>query len=624
MPSPTSPLPPPPLLAQRYRLERKFAQGGMAEVWLATDMSLSRQVAVKILKSTLATDPVVAERFRREAITVARLSHPNIVAVHDTIDYEGRQAVVMQLINGKSLRQLLDEQKRLSPELTMHIGQCVASALDAAHTAGLVHRDVKPGNILITPDGRVLLADFGIAKGLASTDDLTSENVMMGTAKYLSPEQVRGRKLDGRADLYALGLVLYECLAGRVPFLGESDADTALARLQRDPTDLARLHPSLPYGLSELIHSLLARNPDDRPDSGGDLRNRLTRIASGVDDRTTTMTPPAGQLRRTTGTPGRGAPIPGRIAPADGRTGSRAPTSARDGASRVPDPRDLAPRAATPRSVSPLGPGTRDGTPQRITQPIVRAPSATERASGATPRQGPSRPIKAPAPVRDRTPTSGSPRGVPAKQFQQHKAPSVFVIALLILAVIVGLVLWATRDSANKPEQFVPDTTSIAGKTTIGASTGPVTVVGVTSFNPTSNGNPDNAEDASLAIDGNESTAWATDCYDNEYFNGRPGVGLVLQLSGSGTGVATIDVDSGPYQIDVYASDDDIAPTSVDGWGPKVVSLANGLSPGQISADVTSASRYVLVLIRQAGRDNGCSNKFPFQGAISEISFAST
>ena len=139
----------------------------------------------------------------------------------------------MQLVNGKSLRQLLDEQQRFSPDLTIHIGSCVAAALDSAHRAGLVHRDVKPGNILITPDGRVLLTDFGIAKGLGATgDDLTSANVMMGTAKYLSPEQVRGKKLDGRADLYSLGLVLYECLAGRVPFLGETDTDTALARLE--------------------------------------------------------------------------------------------------------------------------------------------------------------------------------------------------------------------------------------------------------------------------------------------------------------------------------------------------------------------------------------------------------
>src|SRR6476659_5910005 len=188
MPTATSPPPlPPAMLAQRYRLERRLAQGGMAEVWLAIDTLLSRHVAIKLLKPSLAADPVVAERFRREAIAVARLNHPNIVAVYDSIADGGRQAVVMQLVNRKSLRPLRAEQKRLSPDLTMHIGSCVAAALDAAHQAGLVHRDVKPGNILITPDGRVLLTDFGIAKGLGTNEDLTSENVMMGTAKYLSP-----------------------------------------------------------------------------------------------------------------------------------------------------------------------------------------------------------------------------------------------------------------------------------------------------------------------------------------------------------------------------------------------------------------------------------------------------
>src|SRR3954466_539130 len=306
---------PPPIsasiLAQRYQLERRLAQGGMAEVWLATDLALTRQVAVKLLKPTLAADPVVAERFRREAIAVAQLSHPNIVAVYDAIeDTNGstrRLAVVMQLVNGKSLRQLLDEQRRLSADLTIHIGTCVAAALDAAHRAGLVHRDVKPGNILITPDGRVLLTDFGIAKGLGVTgDDLTSANVMMGTAKYLSPEQVRGKKLDGRADLYSLGLVLYECLAGRVPFLGETDADTALARLNRDPTDLARLRPTLPYGLAPLIHRLLARRPEDRIANGALVKAELSIVASRANDPTAAFTPAHGD---TAPTPSRGAPV---------------------------------------------------------------------------------------------------------------------------------------------------------------------------------------------------------------------------------------------------------------------------------------------------------------------------
>ncbi|MGA1034793.1 MAG: serine/threonine-protein kinase, partial [Ilumatobacteraceae bacterium] len=269
----------PTLLAGRYRLERRIGQGGMAEVWVALDEQLDRRVAVKWLKPNLATDPVVAERFRREAIAVAQLHHPNIVAVYDVVAHDGRQAVVMQLVEGRSLRQLLDSQKRLGPELTIHIGASVSAALDAAHRAGFVHRDVKPGNILLPDDGRVLLTDFGIAKGLDGGDrDLTSDNVMMGTAKYLSPEQVRGTRLDGRADLYSLALVLYECLAGRVPFLGQSDADTALARLQRDPTDLAHLRPTLPIALVNLIHRTLARNPVHRPATGADLRSELMAV----------------------------------------------------------------------------------------------------------------------------------------------------------------------------------------------------------------------------------------------------------------------------------------------------------------------------------------------------------
>ncbi|MET0908655.1 MAG: protein kinase, partial [Ilumatobacteraceae bacterium] len=268
------------MIARRYELQRQLAQGGMAEVWLAVDLTLDRKVAVKWLKPTLASDAGVADRFRREAIAAASLNHPNIVAVHDVFEQDGRQAVVMQLVEGKSLRQLLDTQKRLSPELTCHIGTCVALALDHAHEAGFVHRDVKPGNIMITSDGRVLLTDFGIAKGLQSADaDLTSDNIMMGTAKYLSPEQVRGKKLDGRADLYSLGLVLYECLAGRVPFLGETDADTALARLQRDPTDLARLRATLPTALVTVIHQLLARNPASRPATGAELVDALREAA---------------------------------------------------------------------------------------------------------------------------------------------------------------------------------------------------------------------------------------------------------------------------------------------------------------------------------------------------------
>ena len=285
------------LIGGRYQLEHRIARGGMAEVWLASDTFLHRQVAVKLLKPHLANDANVAERFRREAVACAGITHPNIVAVYDCIEHGGRQAVIMQYVQGKSLRDVLDKQKKLKPQLTIHIGLSVAAALEEAHRQNFVHRDVKPGNILLTKDARCLLADFGIAKALVSSgDDLTNDNIMMGTAKYLSPEQVRGKPLDGRADLYGLGLVLYECLAGRVPFVGETDADTALARLQREPTDLARLRPSLSPNLVKVIHKLLARNPDHRYATAAETIVALRAARSGELDRTTEITPPSGLM----------------------------------------------------------------------------------------------------------------------------------------------------------------------------------------------------------------------------------------------------------------------------------------------------------------------------------------
>jgi serine/threonine-protein kinase len=285
------------LIGARYRLEKRIGQGGMAEVWLANDISLNRKVAVKMMKAQHNNDPVVIERFRREAQAAGNLSHPNIVTVYDVVENAGHQAVVMEYIEGLTLREVLDQKTRISPSLTIHIGMAIASALDAAHASGLVHRDIKPGNILITPTGRVMLADFGIAKAVNGNEsDLTNQNIMMGTAKYLSPEQVRGKPLDGRADIYSLGLVLYECLAGRVPFIGDSDVETALARVQREPTNLLKKRPNLPPALTNFIHQMLQREPSRRPSTGLQVYEALFRIReAGVDGTPTGLTPPSGQ-----------------------------------------------------------------------------------------------------------------------------------------------------------------------------------------------------------------------------------------------------------------------------------------------------------------------------------------
>ena len=553
----------------------------MAEVWLATDLSLSRQVAVKLLKPNLAADPVVAERFRREAISVAQLSHPNIVAVYDaieeTIGGERRQAVVMQLVNGKSLRQLLDEQKRLSPDLTMHIGACVASALDSAHRANLVHRDVKPGNILITPDGRVLLTDFGIAKGLTGTadDDLTSPNVMMGTAKYLSPEQVRGRKLDGRADLYSLGLVLYECLAGRVPFLGETDADTALARLNREATDLTRLRPTLPLGLAPLIHKLLARRPDDRYDTGAEVRSELQRIAAQprIDHDLSRDVTRAGTV-----TGGITA-----VAAAAGTTGS------------------------TPTLPSPTGPAARRSG---------QVPAVTGQHSVKTGRPA------APAVRPDKTPPATKrPVQQPNRKFQHRNGPSMAIVGgLLAAAFVVGLVLWITMgtDSSNGvtvPSTVVPDDTSVAS--TQPAATG--SIVGVHSFDPDGNDRTENEQLAPLAIDGNPATEWHTVCYSDKYLGGKTGVGLVVDLGTASTGTLTVDIGSAPFQLRVFGAPDGQEPSSFSGFSTAIDSF-NGTELTTVSAAVTQPARWLLVSFVELGSNNDCANN-PYRGAIRELTF---
>ncbi len=589
---------PPAILVQRYRLERKLAQGGMAEVWLGTDLSLSRQVAVKLLKPALAADPVVAERFRREAIAVAQLSHPNIVAVYDAVDDtiggEKRQAVVMQLVNGKSLRQLLDEQKRLSPDLTMHIGACMASALDYAHQAHLVHRDIKPGNILITPDGRVLLTDFGIAKGLGSTDeDLTSPNVMMGTAKYLSPEQVRGRKLDGRADLYSLGLVLYECLAGRVPFLGETDADTALARLNRDPTDLTRLRPTLPYGLAPLIHKLLSRKPDDRPATGAEVRNELQRIAGQPrNDLTSDVTRDG-----TRGTPPRGTPPRG--------TSQRGTRSGQTPTQRTTGSTPTVPSGTGPngRRSSPIT-ATRNPTPVSGYQPVRPG-----RAVGA--------PVRA-----DKTPPSNTrPRQQPNRKFEQKNTPSMVVVGgLLLVAFVVGLVLWVTmsNDDAsgfNVATTAAPDTTPVEAL----APTKAAAIVSVRTFDP--EGDQVERDDiVANATDNDPSTAWATVCYSSKFLGGKQGVGLVADLGTNGTGTFTVVLGSAPYQVKVYAVPDGPIPAGFAGWGTPVKSF-NGLEATTLSVELTTPVRYVLVSFNELGLDPACTSN-PYRGVIKELSFA--
>ena len=282
------------LLGARYRLDELLASGGMAQVWLGTDEVLRRAIAVKILHQHLAADETFVTRFRHEAIAVARLSHPAIVNVYDTCSDDGVEAIVMELVRGQTLRQRLDDGS-VDPWVAANIAAQVAGALSVAHAAGLVHRDIKPANILLSEDGRVKVGDFGIAKA-AESADLTQEGSFLGTAKYLAPEQVEAKPVDGRTDLYSLGIVLYEMLCGRVPFEADSSSGTALARLHTDPQRPRLVKAGVPRELEAITMRLLARDPSGRYPTATDARAAL--LGAGADDRATsadnTVAEPAG------------------------------------------------------------------------------------------------------------------------------------------------------------------------------------------------------------------------------------------------------------------------------------------------------------------------------------------
>ncbi|HYF45337.1 MAG TPA: protein kinase, partial [Acidimicrobiales bacterium] len=323
-PSPPAPSTPPTgraglvgtLLADRYRFERLIATGGMAQVWEATDLVLDRRVAVKLLHSHLAEDQSFVERFRREAIAAARLAHPAIVSIFDTYSGEGMEAIVMELVHGITLRQELDRTGALPPAEVVRIGAQVADALAVAHQTKLVHRDIKPANILLCDDDRVMVADFGIAK-VDETTDHTKEGTMLGTAKYLAPEQVEGGKVDARTDVYALGVVLYEMLCGRPPFLGDSDAATALARLHSDPPRPRQVRADLPRSLDDIVMRALARQPDARFGTAAELRAALLAADLGVDAGAGAAAPEGDQTVA--------AAVPATSAPAASGSGAKTP-----------------------------------------------------------------------------------------------------------------------------------------------------------------------------------------------------------------------------------------------------------------------------------------------------------
>jgi serine/threonine-protein kinase len=272
----------------RYELGELLGRGGMAEVRRAVDQRLGRSVAVKQLRTDLATDPTFQARFRREAQSAAGLNHPTIVAVYDTgeeIDPLSGVAIpyiVMELVEGPTLRDVLREGRKILPERALELTQGILDALSYSHKAGIVHRDIKPANVMLTPSGGVKVMDFGIARAVADTSaTMTQTAAVIGTAQYLSPEQARGETVDARSDLYSAGCVLYELLLGRPPFIGDSPVSVAYQHVREAPTPPSQLDPEITPEIDAVVLKALAKDPADRYQSAREMKADITRLLAG-------------------------------------------------------------------------------------------------------------------------------------------------------------------------------------------------------------------------------------------------------------------------------------------------------------------------------------------------------
>ncbi|MBG6226354.1 serine/threonine-protein kinase [Arthrobacter sp. CAN_A2] len=400
-------------LGGRFQLTERIAIGGMGEVWKARDQILGRVVAIKILKEEYSGDPAFLNRFRAEARHTALLNHEGIANVFDYGEEGGSAYLVMELVPGQPLSAVIEKEQVLSPDRTLSIVGQTATALAVAHRQGLVHRDVKPGNILVMPDSRVKITDFGIAR-LADQVPLTATGQVMGTAQYLAPEQATGQPATGSSDIYALGVIGYELLAGRRPFSGESQIAIALAQVNDAPPPLPQ---SIPRPVRALIGSMLAKDPADRPRDAESLARAVDAIR-------------AGDIRAAE------AAVPGLL-------------------SFAPDPGDST--AAIPRQDTQAT--TMVPAPSTSALPTVAAPAAVGAAAGiAASRNWSEEDLDAPSPEqpnRDEDENGRSPWLIP-----------LIVLLLLALGAIAFLVLQPLLSGGGDPAPAETSTSASAAPTT--------------------------------------------------------------------------------------------------------------------------------------------------------------
>jgi serine/threonine protein kinase len=276
------------VLGGRYQVGELLGFGGMAEVHRGRDTRLGRDVAIKTLRHDLARDATFQLRFRREAQNAASLNHPAIVAVYDTGEEhaptgEELPYIVMEFVNGRTLKEILGHEGRLMPRRALEITADICSALDFSHRHQIIHRDIKPGNVMLTQTGQVKVMDFGIARALASEmSAMTQTSAVIGTAQYLSPEQARGEQVDARSDVYATGCVVFELLTGQPPFVGDNPVSVAYQHVREEPRPPSELNPDVPPAVDAIVLKALAKNPANRYQSAGESPGSPTSAASAT------------------------------------------------------------------------------------------------------------------------------------------------------------------------------------------------------------------------------------------------------------------------------------------------------------------------------------------------------
>ncbi|MCL4142136.1 UNVERIFIED_CONTAM: hypothetical protein GTU68_055788 [Idotea baltica] len=577
----------------------------MAQVWRAQDLSLVRQVAIKILHPHLGTDDAFVARFRREAVASARLSHRSIVAIYDTLSEGGLEAIVMELIEGRTLRAVLDEAGVLPPADVVDVGVQISAALAEAHRAGIVHRDIKPANIMVGTDRRIMVTDFGIAKAQADAD-LTHTGTLLGTAKYLAPEQVAGQAVDARADIYALGIVLFEAATGKPPFLAETDAGTALARLQGEVPRCRHLRATVPVGLDEVIARAMAKEPDDRYERATALRAALTRV-----DLTNVRTDTA-DLGPTTGTPAPGSGAPRPVSPPTGssrtQTGPVTSRTGPGGAAPVPPPGTaVLTTRAQPR------PQQAGGPPGKPTRKQRKAAKKASKYGAPVPPALPSRQGRPPA-----GPSGGVPRGMPAGKpprkgvmpIEGRQRPTKTIVAALIIGglLVSGVLLFSLLDQGQS------DTGDLAA---------PV-IVSATPFDPEGDDGAENNDLAPNAIDGDPDTRWRTARYNRAEFAGlKTGVGLILALEDSSS-LSNLELLTGNEGWDAQVFVGDEFGPNDDGFdlealGDPVATIEGGGESESISLDGQSGSA-VLLWITETGTSININGDRVFRFVVFEAS----